>query len=366
RRPPPPEAVQSMSDINFHTTGRAGIITLTRPKALNALSMTMVNDMGEALDGWAEDDGVERVVVTHEGKAFCAGGDIRDVYERREAAVDFFIAEYTNNHRVKRFPKPYISLIDGICMGGGVGISVHGSHRVGGENLVFAMPEVGIGLFPDVGASYVLSRMAGEFGLYLGLTGHRLTRGGAAAAGIITHPVASASIPDALDRAAHAEDLDAALAELAVATEPLDRGELAAIEEAFSAGSVSEILTRLKAADDPFSAKAAAAIEGKSPTSLAVTFREIRGALDRPFEACLRDEFRILCQILKGHDFYEGIRAVVIDKDNAPKWNPASLSAVDEAAIKAHFQEPEGGDLTLPPGGETSLSVHHRLSDTLP
>ncbi|XWN33209.1 MAG: enoyl-CoA hydratase/isomerase family protein [Devosia sp.] len=355
-----------MSDITFHTAGQAGIITLTRPKALNALSMAMVNEMGEALDAWAQDDAVERVVVTHEGKAFCAGGDIRDVYERRETAVDFFIAEYTNNHRVKRFPKPYISLIDGICMGGGVGISIHGSHRVGGENLLFAMPEVGIGLFPDVGASYALSRMDGEFGLYLGLTGHRLKRDGATAAEIITHPVASADIPAALDRAAHARDLDAALGELTVETEPMDAGELKAIADGFSADSVSEMVARLEAAGDAFSAKAAAAIKGKSPTSLSVTLRAIRGAKGRPFEACLRDEFRILCQILKGHDFYEGIRSVVIDKDNAPRWDPASLSAVEPAAIDAHFMEPERGDLPLPSDGWLTLSVHHRPSEPLP
>lgn len=342
-----------MSDILFDTVGRAGLITLNRPTALNSLTEAMVREMGDALEEWARDDRVERVAIRSEGKGFCAGGDVRDVYTRRNEALSFFHAEYVNNHRVKHFPKPYVALIDGVCMGGGVGVSVHGSHRIAPETIVFAMPEVGIGLFPDVGASHVLARMEGERGRYLALTGTRLGRDEAASVGIVTHPTRAERLADALDRTAHARDLDRALGEITEPAEPTESGDadaVAVIDDAFSAGSVPAILERLDvlAADSAVAADAAAAIRTKSPTSLMVTNRQIDRAARQSFDECLRTDYRIVSRILEGHDLYEGIRAVVIDKDNAPRWQPATLEGVDMEAVEAHFAEPEHGDLVLP------------------
>jgi len=346
-----------VSDIRFETVGRAGLITLARPKALNALSEAMVLEAGDALDEWARDDRIERVAIRGEGKAFCAGGDIRDVYQRRAGALDFFAAEYRTNARVKQFPKPYVALIDGICMGGGVGLSMHGSHRIASEKIVFSMPEVGIGLFPDVGASHVLSGLEGEAGMYLALTGARLGRDDAAALSLVTHPTDSDRLDDALDRTAHARDLDRALDELREDTAPRNPAETALIDRCFAGASVSAILDALDDAavdgatdeDKVFARSLAATIRTKSPSSLCVTFEEIRRARDLPFADALRTEFRIVSAILDGHDLYEGIRAVLIDKDHAPRWSPASLDGVDPEFVEAHFAVPGHGDLDLPP-----------------
>lgn len=333
-----------MADIAFERVGKAGLIALQRPKALNALSQAMVGAMHEALDEWARDDAVERVVVRGEGKAFCAGGDIRDIYARRSGAVDFFTAEYRLNHRVGTFPKPYVSLIDGIVMGGGVGISLHGSHRIGTENLVFAMPEVGIGLFPDVGAAHHLSRMPGRVGRYVGLTGARFGRDAASAIGVVTHPMRSDRLDAALDRVAHARSIDA-LDELTEPTEPRDADEAALIDHAFDAGTVSGVLERLDDDGGAFAAKTAASMREKSPTSLEVSIRAIDRAADGDLTQCLRTDFRILSRTLDGHDFYEGIRATVIDKDKAPKWSPATLAGIDPEEIETYFVRPAHGDL---------------------
>ena len=341
-----------MSDIAFDTVGRAGLITLLRPKALNALTRDMVLAMGEALAEWARDDRVERVVVRAEGKAFCAGGDIRAMYFDRGSGVEFFHEEYRLNHRVHEFPKPYVALMDGVAMGGGVGISLHGSHRVGGENVLIAMPEVGIGLFPDVGASHVLSRMEGGAGRHLALTGTRLGRDEAAALGLVTHPTASERLGDALDRTAHARDLDRALGELTVETEPREKATAAMIAEAFAAEAetVAAVLDRLDeaAADSEFAFEAARAIRRASPTSLAVTNRQLARAADASFDEVIRTDFRIASRVLEGHDFFEGIRAAVIDKDRTPRWSPAELSGVDEDDVAAYFEAPEHGDIRLP------------------
>src|SRR5215207_1259711 len=201
--------------------GEAGLITLNRPRALNALNLTMVREMRRALDAWAGDPAVTRIVVQGAGeKAFCAGGDIRQLTEdlragKRDEALAFWREEYQLNIRIKRYPKPYISLIDGICMGGGVGVSLHGSHRVAGDRYLFAMPEVGIGFFPDVGATYALPRLPGEVGTFLALTGERVRRADALALGLATHAVPSRSLPALLDALAAGDPVDAALAALA-------------------------------------------------------------------------------------------------------------------------------------------------------
>ncbi|WP_420393045.1 enoyl-CoA hydratase/isomerase family protein [Acuticoccus sp.] len=336
-----------MSDIRFETAGRAGIVTLNRPEALNALTEAMAEALGEALAEWARDDRVERVAVRAEGKAFCAGGDIRDIYERRAGAIDFFATEYRTNHAIATFPKPYVALIGGVCMGGGVGVSVHGDVRVASPGIVFAMPEVSIGLFPDVGASHLLSRMEGEAGMWLALTGTRLGRDEAAAVGFVTHPVDDGGLEEALDRIVEARDLDRVLADLVVRTEPLEPERAAMVADAFAADSVEEVQDRLAATETEAASKAASAIARVSPTSLAVTHRQVRQARTSSVAEVLRTDFRIVSRILDGHDFYEGIRASVIDKDRAPRWDPATLAAVDEADVAAHFAPGPHGDLPL-------------------
>jgi enoyl-CoA hydratase len=334
-------------DVVCERQGEAGLITLNRPKALNALNLAMVREIRRALDAWAQDPSVTRVVVQGAGeKAFCAGGDIRQLTEdlkagRREEALAFWREEYQLNIRIKRYPKPYISLIDGIVMGGGVGVSLHGSHRVAGERYLFAMPEVGIGFFPDVGATYALPRLPDAFGMYLALTGERVRRADAVMLGLATHSVASGSIPSLREALIAGEPVDEALARAAADPGPAPlEAERALIDACFSAESVAAILARLAEAaakGSEFAARTAAVMRTKSPTSMALAFEQVRRGASLDFEEAMKVEFRIVSRIGDGHDFHEGVRAVLIDKDNQPRWQPASLEAVDAAEIEKHF-----------------------------
>jgi enoyl-CoA hydratase len=327
--------------------GEAGVITLNRPKALNALTLTMVREMRRALEAWAADASVTRIVVEGTGeKAFCAGGDIRQLTEMGRAgrigeALAFWREEYQLNAFIKHFPKPYISLIDGIVMGGGVGVSLHGSHRVAGERYLFAMPEVGIGFFPDVGATYALPRLPGQTGMYLALTGDRVKRADALTLGLATHGADSKDIPALREALIAGEPVEEALSKVSVDPGPRTlAGERDVIDACFSAESVEAILGRLDEAaakGSAFGAKTAAGIRTKSPTSLCLAFEQVRrgGALE--FDEAMRTEFRIVSRIFEGHDFYEGVRAVLVDKDGQPQWQPASLSAVDRAVIDRYF-----------------------------
>ncbi|WP_114943781.1 enoyl-CoA hydratase/isomerase family protein [Microvirga calopogonii] len=327
--------------------GEAGLITLNRPKALNALTLSMVREMRRALDSWAQDPAVTRVVVQGAGeKAFCAGGDIRQLTEdlkagRREEALAFWREEYQLNIRIKRYPKPYISLIDGIVMGGGVGVSLHGTCRVAGDRYLFAMPEVGIGFFPDVGATYALPRLPGQTGMYLALTGERVKRADAMMLGLATHAVPSGNIEGLREALIGGDSVEAALAQVAAdpGQAPLeDQRDL--IDSCFSADSVTDILARLDAAarrGSDFAAKTAAGMRTKSPTSMCLAFEQVRRGASLDFEEAMRTEFRIVSRIGEGHDFHEGVRAVLIDKDNQPDWQPTSLDAVERADIERHF-----------------------------
>ncbi len=327
--------------------GEAGLITLNRPKALNALNLTMVREMRRALDTWEQDPAVTRVVVQGAGeKAFCAGGDIRQLTEdlkagKREEALAFWREEYQLNIRIKRYPKPYISLIDGIVMGGGVGVSLHGSHRVAGERYLFAMPEVGIGFFPDVGATYALPRLPGQTGMYLALTGERVKRADAVMLGLATHSVASESIPGLREALIAGEPVEEALSRAAADPGPAPLGaHRGVIDACFSGESVAAILQRLdKAAEQgsDFAAKTAAGMRAKSPTSMNLAFEQVRRGAALDFEDAMKVEFRIVSRIGDGHDFYEGVRAVIIDKDNQPRWQPASLEELDPVVIERHF-----------------------------
>ena len=338
----------------------AGVVTLNRPKALNAITHEMVHALSVQLDLWAHDDAVTRVIVTANGdRAFCAGGDIRALYElgkagRQEEALRFFREEYVLNAKIKRYRKPYISLIDGIVMGGGVGISIHGSHRVAGERFALAMPEVGIGFFPDVGGTYALPRLAGEIGTYAALTGERLKASDAVLSGAATHHVKSSRLGDLLSALTGAEPVNAILADF---MERPGAGELVprrrTIDKAFSQGSVEAILAALdregqKGTDQSqWSAATAQTIRGKSPTSLKLALAQMRYGAIHSFEACMGCEFRIVSRIVYGHDMYEGVRAVIIDKDNRPRWSPATLGEVPDAMIELYFEKLPDGELAI-------------------
>lgn len=328
--------------------GAAGLITLNRPQALNALTPGMLSRFQETLRHWAEDDTVACVVVMGAGdRAFCAGGDIRLLYDlgragRFDEAVSFFREEYLLNAAVKRFPKAYVSLIDGVWMGGGLGVSVHGSHRVAGERLLMAMPEVGIGLFPDVGATYVLPRLPGATGTYLALTGRRIRTGDALALGLATHASAAADFIPIVEELAAGEP----------ANQVLDRyrqhpgeasvtKERSLIDACFGAATVEAILDRLDeaAGQSPFAASAAAAIRTGSPTSLKIAHEQMRRGAGLSFPEAMRTEYRIVNRVLRGHDFYEGVRAAIIDKDGAARWRPASLAEIGGDAVREYFAE---------------------------
>ncbi|HEY6023420.1 MAG TPA: enoyl-CoA hydratase/isomerase family protein [Pseudolabrys sp.] len=350
-----------MDDILFERRGAAGIVTLNRPKALNAVTHAMVLALRAQLDRWADDSAVARIVVTAAGdRAFSAGGDIRALYDLGKAgkhgeALQFWRDEYPLNAAIKNYRKPYVALIDGIAMGGGVGVSVHGSHRVAGDRFSFAMPEVGIGFFPDVGATWFLPRMPGEFGTYCALTGERFGISDALTSGIVTHRIPSARFAALLDGLTGTVSVDAVLAAF---SEQAGEGSIvqrkATIDRLFAGDMVENILTALDreatsdSSDAEWARKTAAAMRTKSPLSLKLALAQVRRGKNWDFETCMRMEFRIVSRIIHGHDFYEGVRAVIVDKDNQPRWRPATLADVSEADVECHFAPLERAELVLP------------------
>ncbi len=343
------------SEILFARRGAAGLITLNRPQALNAVTLGMVRALTVQLEDWRNDPAVRRIVVTAAGgKAFSAGGDIRALYDagtsgRHAEMLSFYGEEYVLNTVIKHYPKPYVSLIDGICMGGGVGLSAHGSHRVAGDRYLFAMPEVGIGFFPDVGATWFLPRMPGELGAYCALTGDRFGAADGVAAGIATHRVASARFAELSEALCGTVPVDAILAAFAEsAGEAKFAPHRATIDRLFASDRVEDILAALDADQGEFARKAAATIRAKSPTALKVALAQVRRGRNLAFEACMATEFRIVSRVIHDRDFYEGVRAVIVDKDNAPKWQPASLAEVSDAEVERHFAPLPGGEW-LPP-----------------
>lgn len=342
-------------EIRFEKLGKAGVITMTRPKALNALTLSMVEAMARAMQAWEGDDAIRLVAIRGEGRAFCAGGDIMDVYRAgREGKVlsGFFHEEYRLNAHIHRFPKPWVALIDGIVMGGGCGVSMNGSHRVFGDKGVIAMPEVGIGFFPDVGGSHFLPRLKGCKGIWMGLTGERVKQGDALAMGAATHAVASDDMESLLQALCDSGDADATLARFAARPEPeTDAATIAAIDRHFAAPSLDSLVAGLRAgadAGEDFATRTLSTLEGRSPTSLLVTFRQLALGANLSMDDCMRMEYRIVNRMLTGHDFYEGIRAVLVDRDNAPAWEPATLEAVAPAAVDAYFAPLETAELVLP------------------
>ena len=347
-------------EILFETRGEAGVITLNRPKALNALTLGMVEAMHAQLRDWEHDAAVTRVVVRGAGgRAFCAGGDIRKIYEdgkagRVEDTVRFWGTEYQLDAAVKRYPKPYVALIEGVVMGGGVGISLHGRYRVASEKYLFAMPETGIGYFPDVGMTYALPRLPGRTGTYLALTGARLGAAEALALGLATHAAPAADFEAII--AALSEGGDVAPVLDAHKAEPDGSGPLISerglIDECFSAPSVLEILDRLDVAASAgaaFAADTAALIRARSPTSVLIAFEQMRRGPGMSFSEAMLTDYRLCARVMRGHDFYEGVRAVIIDKDNKPAWNPATLAEVDPATIEAAFAPLDGPEPSFGP-----------------
>jgi len=356
---------RSFDEIAFHRAGIGAFATFTRPKALNALTLAMIRALAPTLAEWAKDPGVRQVVQWGDGgKAFCAGGDVRAVCDAGLAAKkggkvdplvrDFFFEEYRLNRQLARFPKPIVSLIDGICMGGGVGLSVHGRYRVATERTLFAMPESAIGLFPDVGGSYFLTRLPGALGTFLALTSYRLKAADAVWAGIAHAFVPSAKI-DELQAALGAADLSGPRAnekvDAVIARFQADPGEqtlpalMPEIDRCFSAETLQEIVANLKKSNSEFAQKQLAALMKLSPLSMAITLEQLKRCANRSFEDTMTIEYRMSQRCMqKGHDFFEGVRALLIDMDQKPQWNPPTIDGVSSALVEEHFQ-PVSNDL---------------------
>ena len=333
-----------MGEIVFERRGKAGLVRLTRPKALNALTRIMVNALQRALAAWAGDPDIHCVVVEGEGRAFCAGGDILAIYHAGRSGkplYEFFAEEYRLNAFIRHFPKPYISLIDGIFMGGGVGISVHGSHRVVTENALFAMPEVGIGFFPDVGGSAFLPHLPEHFGNYLALTGNRIRQGDCLQSGIATHAIKAEDKDKLLRSLIRTGDPDKALKGKTInpdyETPEAMRDMIGVL---FDSPTLNGCLIRLAAAGVNGSEEAQKLldlIKTRSPTSLHVSFRQIEEGRELDMDQCMQMEYRILSRMLENHDFYEGIRALLVDKDNSPVWQPGKIDDITPEMIDAYF-----------------------------
>ena len=321
--------------------GRAGRLTLNRPKALHALNMEMCATMLDALKAWAHDDTVEFVFLDHaEGtRGFCAGGDVLMLAESGRGdgklGTEFFDLEYRLNTVIHEYPKPYIALLDGVTMGGGAGISVHGSHRIATERTLFAMPEAQIGLIPDVGGGYFLPRLDHQLGMWLALTGDRLKGKDTLAAGVATHFISSEDIPDLLDNLS-TEGLSR-LSSLETSATGSYSHNLPEIETAFSAGSVQKVLDALSTGSE-WGKKAAETIKSKAPIAVALAFHQLRKGTNLSFRDVMRMEKRVASRMIQGPSFQEGVRALLIDKDQSPKWEPSSLSDITFEMIEGYFQ----------------------------
>ncbi len=335
------------TDVITRIEGHAGIISLNRPSALHALTQEMDHIMTEALLKWQKSRKVKCVIIDHaEGRGFCAGGDI--AFLRNSALTDngvggrkFFYDEYQLNHLLFTYPKPIVAFMDGICMGGGVGISQPARFRVATENTRFAMPETGIGLFPDVGGGWFLSRLEGRVGPFLALTGARLDGAETSELGLATHYLPSESLSDAKQRIAHedVERIDGILGTLAI-TPPEAKilGNIPLINRHFASDRLEDIISSLEADDSDWAMKELATLRSKSPQACKVALRQLADSVRMDdFAENMAMEYRIGSRVLVLPDFAEGVRAVIVDKDNAPVWNPATPEGVTDAMVEAIF-----------------------------
>lgn len=323
--------------------GIAGTLLMNRPKALNALDQAMIRAFDAAIRQWKDDPSVKLVVLEGAGgRAFCAGGDVRAM---REAAIAgdratveaFFSEEYVVNAGIANFPKPWVSLIDGVCMGGGIGVAVHNGPRVVTEHALVAMPETAIALFPDVGTSHVLPRLPGAIGTWLALTGARLTGADSVHAGLATHFVPRESLP-ALRAALITEGAEAVARFAQTPPEASFAPHRAAIDRCFSKDTMPDILAALDAEGTEWAAAQAKTLRRMSPTSLCVSLELLRRGAKQDLAGCLAMELALTRIVVNEHpDFVEGVRSVLVDKDGAPKWQPARIEDVDPAAIARMF-----------------------------
>ena len=336
--------------------GRAVLIRLNRPQALNALTSDMIRTLSALYLRYGKDPHVYGFAMEAEGKAFCAGGDIRTIREliRSDlAAADrLYAEEYQHNWLLQCLRKPHVALMNGVTMGGGVGICIYGTHRVAGEAMSFAMPETGIGFFPDIGGSWFLPRMPGQIGMFLGLTGHICGRADAYYAGAVTHCIPAAEFGTVKAAMVEGEPIDAVLdglqehpgaSFLEEHREPIDR--------IFSAPSLEEVLARLEGEQGAWrdwARKTAAALAKRAPLSLKMTFEQLRrGKGYRTLKEALIVEYRLATRLLRRPDFSEGIRAVIVDKDRSPQWQPATLGEVSDALVQSLFEPLPEGELVL-------------------
>jgi enoyl-CoA hydratase len=346
-----------MSEVHLHTHGRAGHISLARPKALHALTQAMCEAMSEALLDWRDDPAIEAVLIDHaEGRGFCAGGDVALV--RRSALEDggaagraFFFAEYRLNHLLFTYPRPVVAFMDGVTMGGGVGISQPAKYRVATENTLFAMPEGAIGLFPDVGAGWYLPRLKGRTGAFMALTGARLDGAECLWAGLATHFLSSERLAEAKARIAEAPDEIAAILDELSAAPPGARisGNAEKIDRLFASDNLEEIVAALEAEPSEWAAKELKAVTAKCPTTAKVALREfVEGACRTDFAEEMRAEYRLVVRMMLRPDFAEGVRAVLIDKDNAPRWDPATPEGVTADMVDEIFAPLSAGEEWTP------------------
>jgi enoyl-CoA hydratase len=352
------------NDILFGREGGVGTVLLNRPQALNAFTLGMYRRLDPQLRAWADDPDIGAVLVEGAGeRAFCAGGDVRAVYEagkgitgERDFTSVFFAEEYRIINRIHRYPKPYIAIQDGITMGGGAGVSVNGAYRVATEKTLFAMPETGIGLFPDVGATRFLNLCPGRIGRYLGLTGARLGAADALYCGFATHYVArerAQAVKSGLAGIAWHAGRERAQVAAVLAQFAADPGPspLAArrpiIDRCFAGDTVEAILEALahETGDIGWAAETRASLLTKSPTSLRITLRQLILGQGLDLEAALKLEYRMTQHVMAGHDFYEGVRAALVDKDQKPRWQPTTLAKIDDAATEAYFAPLGAGEL---------------------
>lgn len=338
-------------DVIFSIENQIGFITLNRPDALNALSCSMIQMIYQQLQQWKTDDRVRLVFMKAvDGKAFCAGGDVRWLYEKgrfeRDLAISFFDLEYTLNQLIHEYPKPYLALMDGLTMGGGVGVSLHGAYPIASERFLFAMPETMIGFFPDIGASHLLARCTPSMGMYLGLTGERLNARDAMQLGLIKQVICSSDIPK-LWRALLTinwterpmEQLEACLVEFQKpeVESSLEQHETE-IDQCFQYQSVHDIFTGLNQCDTEWSHRILSSLQKRSPLSLSVTCTQLTRARGLTLKQCLDMDRHLVRHFIADHDFYEGVRALLIDKDQTPRWSPACLDDIKKNQIAAYFE----------------------------
>jgi enoyl-CoA hydratase len=341
------------NEILLQRAGRLGHIILNRPKAINALNDSMITAITAALQEWATDDGVETVLLSGAGeRGLCAGGDIVAIYRHIQAGADkevFWEDEYRMNSLISRYPKPIVALMDGVVLGGGIGLSAHASHRVVTEQTTVGMPETRIGFIPDVGGCFLYSRAPGELGTHLALTAGTGTGADGILLGLADYYVDSAGLPELVAALADtpAEEAIARFAHTEVPPSGLEKERLW-IDACYAYDDAEEILAALQESGEPNAREAAAELAAKSPTSVKLTLEALRRARGMDtLEEVLDQDYRLGIRLLAAPDFAEGIRAQVIDKDRSPKWKPATLAEVDREAVESYFADLGEGELGL-------------------